>query len=480
MITLNNKSLYIAILSLVSLFCLPIILYNGYYIDDNIRIITGSPDWSWVGRSFADYLLITLSLNKYIDDFSPIPLIIGLLTFSYVLYYAIKENIPNPTIISIMPFIFIIVNPFFMQNLTYKFDSLPMILALSCSVFAFFISIENKIREWIAKIFLLFLCLEFYQPCANIFLALGACNILIDLKKNEKPSKINGFFIVISIYAISTLLYMFFEKIIHPDIILDRGHIVPFNEIASTIKENIKELLKMSSFLIGNIGIIIFCLPILFYWFVGINNNMKEKTLFINKVIYLLAPFIIFLSIWGPLIVIKEKISLPRELPTVGVLLFLFSSIILSHITKKIKILSYVPIVFYFSIVLFCGLFINTLKIQDSFNNMIYDSLYTNITNDPNLYNVKEIKINGNVPVNPIFSKKVKENPYFYTLTMATPEWVTRAILIRKGLKQVKISFEGNDKEVLKEVVSKKIKASVNNQNYIIYKFNNITYVWFK
>lgn len=337
MITLNNKSLYIAILSLVSLFCLPIILYNGYYIDDNIRIITGSPDWSWVGRSFADYLLITLSLNKYIDDFSPIPLIIGLLTFSYVLYYAIKENIPNPTIISIMPFIFIIVNPFFMQNLTYKFDSLPMILALSCSVFAFFISIENKIREWIAKIFLLFLCLEFYQPCANIFLALGACNILIDLKKNEKPSKINGFFIVISIYAISTLLYMFFEKIIHPDIILDRGHIVPFNEIASTIKENIKELLKMSSFLIGNIGIIIFCLPILFYWFVGINNNMKEKTLFINKVIYLLAPFIIFLSIWGPLIVIKEKISLPRELPTVGVLLFLFSSIILSHIKMKIK-----------------------------------------------------------------------------------------------------------------------------------------------
>ena len=478
MITLNNKSLYITILSLVFLFCLPIIIYNGYYIDDNIRIITGNPDWTWVGRTFADYLMISLSLNKHIDDFSPIPLIIGLSIFSYVLYYSIKRIIPNPTLINIMPFLFIIVNPFFMQNLTYKFDSLPMILALSCSVLAFFINMDNKLKEWSLRILLLFVCLELYQPCANVFLILGACNIITNFK-NNKNTKFNDFFNIVCIYAISTLLYMFFEKVIHPNIILDRGHIVPLNEIPSTIKENIKELLKMSYFLISKAGIIIFVIPIILYWAVNLNSKIRVKSHWLNKAIYVMAPIIIILSIWGPLIIIKEKISLPRELPTIGVLLFLNGWIIVNSL-KKIKIISYIPIAAYCSIVLFCGLFINTLKIQDSFNNMIYDSLYLNITNDPILYNVKEIKINGNVPINSIFSRKVKENPYFYTLTMATPEWVSRAILIRKGLKQVKISFDGNDKNILKEIVKNKIKSSVNNQNYIIYKFNDITYVWFK
>lgn len=480
MVTLNNKSLYTVIFSLVLLFALPIILYNGYYIDDNIRIITGNPDWSWVGRTFADYLMITLSLNKYIDDFSPIPLIIGIATLSFVLYYSINKTFKEtPTIINIIPFVFIIVNPFFMQNLTYKFDSLPMILALSAATLAFFIEIENKVKNIIVKLGLIFISLELYQPCANVFLILGACNLLIDIKNNKKTSDYKEFLSIVFIYAISILLYMLFEKVVHPDIVLSRGHIVPFNEFPITIKENINELFKMASFLTGKIGVAIFVLPILLYWGININKTIKSNISWISKILYISSPIIIFLFIWGPLIVIEEKISLPRELPTIGVLLLLNSWILINS-SKKIKALSYIPYIFYISSVLLCGLFINTLKIQDSFNDVIYNNLYANITNDPNLYNVKEIKINGNVPINPIFAKKVKENPYFYTLTMATPEWVSRAILIRKGLRQVKISFDGNDKNILKKITDEKVKSSVNNQNYMIYKHNNITYVWFK
>lgn len=480
MVTVSNKSLYMAIFLLILLFASPIILYNGYYIDDNIRIITGNPDWSWVGRTFADYLMISLSLNEYIDDFSPIPLIIGIAIISFVIYYAVNNVFKNDIkLINIIPFIFIVVNPFFMQNLTYKFDSLPMLLALSSATLAFFIDIENTLKSIITKIALIFISLELYQPCANIFLMLGACNIIINIKDNKNISDIKEFLSIIFIYIIATLFYMLFEKIIHPDVVLSRGHIVPLQDFPITIKENIKELFKMVSFLVGKIGVVVFSLPILLYWGLNINKIAKQDISWINKVLYIVSPFIIFLFIWGPLLVIKEKISLPRELPTIGILLLLNSWILINGL-RKIKLLSYIPYIFYISSVLLCSLFINTLKIQDSFNDMIYNNLYASITNNPNLYNVKEIKINGNVPINPTFSRKVKENPYFYTLTMATPEWVTRAILIRKGLKQVKISFDGNDKGILKKIVSEKVKPSVNNQNYIIYKYNNITYVWFK
>lgn len=313
MVTLNNKSLYTVIFSLVLLFALPIILYNGYYIDDNIRIITGNPDWSWVGRTFADYLMITLSLNKYIDDFSPIPLIIGIATLSFVLYYAINKTFKEtPTLINIIPFVFIIVNPFFMQNLTYKFDSLPMILALSAATLAFFIEIENKVKNIVVKLGLIFISLELYQPCANVFLILGACNLLIDIKNNKKTSDYKEFLSIVFIYAISILLYMLFEKVVHPDIVLSRGHIVPFNEFPITIKENINELFKMASFLTGKIGVAIFVLPILLYWGININKTIKSNISWISKILYISSPIIIFLFIWGPLIVIEEKISLPR------------------------------------------------------------------------------------------------------------------------------------------------------------------------
>lgn len=95
----------------------------------------------------------------------------------------------------------------------------------------------------------------------------------------------------------------------------------------------------------------------------------------------MVSPFIIFLFIWGPLIVIKEKISLPRELPTIGILLLLNSWILINGL-RKIKLLSYIPYIFYISSVLLCSLFINTLKIQDSFNDMIYNNLYASLTNE--------------------------------------------------------------------------------------------------
>lgn len=481
MLPLKNKSLYAVIFSLIFIFVMPIILYNGFYVDDNVRIITGKPDWNWVGRTFADWLMKTLSLNtEVIDDFSPIPLVMAIALFSLTLYQVISKNVENISIMKVLPFIFLIVNPFFMQNLTYKFDSLPMTIALSCAVFAYFYENISKVKKYLVMTGLLIVALELYQPCANVFLMLGAANLIGDFKAN-KEEKWKSLLLFFLTYAFASVVYMLLEKVINPDAVLSRGHIVPLNEFYPTILANIKAFFKIVFFITGHIGLTLFVLPIIGYWLYAVINTFKHKASIFDKVVVIVSPIILFCSIWGPLLVIKELISLPRELPTVGVILFLNALIFIRlGLYLKSKTLLGMPVVLYISCVLLCGLFINTVKIQDSFNEMVYNSLYLNITNNPKLYNVKEIKINGNVPVSRVFESKVKANPYFYSLTMATPEWITRTILIRKGLNQVKLSFDGKDKALLKTIIKEGIKPEVNNQFYMIYKYNNITTVWFK
>lgn len=481
MLPLKNKSLYAVIFSLIFIFVMPIILYNGFYVDDNVRIITGKPDWNWVGRTFADWLMKTLSLNtEVIDDFSPIPLVMAIALFSLTLYQVISKNVENISIMKVLPFIFLIVNPFFMQNLTYKFDSLPMTIALSCAVFAYFYENVSKVKKYLVMTGLLVVALELYQPCANIFLMLGAANLIGDFKAN-KDCKWKSLVFVFLTYAVASIVYMLLEKIINSDAVLSRGHIVPLNEFYPTIIANIKAFFKIVFFITGYVGLILLVLPIIGYWIYTVINTFKSKASILDKLVIIVAPFILFVCIWGPLLIIKELISLPRELPTVGVILFLNALIFIRlHQCLQSKMLVCIPAALYISCVLLCGLFINVIKIQDNFNDMVYNSLYLNITNNPKLYNVKEIKINGNVPVSRIFESKIKANPYFYSLTMATPEWITRTILIRKGLNQVKLSFDGKDKELLKNIIKEGIKPEINNQFYMIYKYNNITTVWFK
>jgi len=481
MLPLKNKSLYAVIFSLIFIFVIPIILYNGFYVDDNVRIVTGKPDWNWVGRTFADWLMKTLSLNtQAIDDFSPMPLVIAIAIFSLTLYHVVSKNVENISIMKVLPFIFLIVNPFFMQNLTYKFDSLPMTIAISCAVFAYFYDDVSRVKKYLVMAGLLVVALELYQPCANVFLMLGAANLIGDFKAN-KDSKWKSLVFMFLTYAVASIIYMLLEKVINPDAVLSRGHIVPLNEFCSTIIANIKAFFKIVFFITGYIGLILFVLPIIAYWIYTIINAFKSKASILDKLVIILSPVILFLCIWGPLLVIKELISLPRELPTVGVILFLDALIFIRLCQYfQSKILVCIPVALYISCVLLCGLFINMIKIQDNFNDMVYNSLYFNITNNPKLYNVKEIKINGNVPVSRVFESKVKANPYFYSLTMATPEWITRTILIRKGLNQVKLSFDGKDKALLTHIIKEGIKPEVNNQFYMIYKYNNITTVWFK
>lgn len=165
----SRRKVFIAALLLYGLAIYPILHADRFYIDDLGRARTGYLGWTTDGRPLANVLVETLNLGTPISDLTPLPQLLAALLLAYLaVTVARKFDIPGtwraPLILAPLA-----ANPFFLENLSYKFDVLPMTLAtaLSCmTVTAIPMTRWGRVLGSVAL--LATLCL--YQPALNVFL----------------------------------------------------------------------------------------------------------------------------------------------------------------------------------------------------------------------------------------------------------------------------------------------------------------------
>ena len=124
---------YLLVFSIAFIF--PIILANVYYWDDLGRSLYGYTEWTKNGRPLASLIGILLSNSHIIIDTSPFIQLVSICILSYVLILFAKKYIPSqsPLVISgIVAFCYVNLN--ILQNLSFKYDCLGMILSLSLPV----------------------------------------------------------------------------------------------------------------------------------------------------------------------------------------------------------------------------------------------------------------------------------------------------------------------------------------------------------
>ena len=134
-----------AIFSLMYIF--PIVIANFYYIDDLGRSLSGYTGWNSNGRPLLSAISIILSDGKILMDISPWIQIAAVVVFSYslILYirkYAVEASVFQIFFIAVCGYL----NLFLLENFSYKYDSLGMILSLSLYfiLFAFPDSLSKK------------------------------------------------------------------------------------------------------------------------------------------------------------------------------------------------------------------------------------------------------------------------------------------------------------------------------------------------
>jgi len=148
----------------------PILRADRYCNDDLIRAFAGNYGWSENGRHLTNLLMRTLQFGaSRVLDLAPLPqlLAIALLSWTGVLV-ARRFMIASPMMAALatLP---LGAQPFFLENLSYRFDAPFMALAVFCALLPILMARADK-AGWALGTLSLVASLNLYQPAITVFL----------------------------------------------------------------------------------------------------------------------------------------------------------------------------------------------------------------------------------------------------------------------------------------------------------------------
>jgi hypothetical protein len=154
---------------LYSLVLLPIVLADRYYLEDWRRLLRGSYGWTGEGRPFTDLLMSALNLGSPLMDISPLPQIAAITLLAQTSVLVSRKFAISPPLQAALAVFPLGASPFFLENLSFRFDSLPMSLSI---VLALVPVLSLRSPGWatgIAGAVCIFSSLCFYQTGVNAF-----------------------------------------------------------------------------------------------------------------------------------------------------------------------------------------------------------------------------------------------------------------------------------------------------------------------
>ena len=417
--TKSARGFSIVLFSLCLIYVLPIIMADRYYIDDLGRSKYGYLGWSSNGRPVADWLMSAIGFGEYQLDVSPLFQLISIVVFVFCSFQFFKTNMKHvmPGVAAITMFL-AFANPFFLENLSYKFDCLPMTLAMSLLMLPYTKkSISYGCFAFSCCMIILSLCL--YQAAIGFYVCLAIIEFVRFYVLTSYESIDDAWFLYkLVLVRLSQLLtsYLVYSIFIVPNFLgvddYNKSHskLINFDVNGiSIVSHNVSIFTsKISNYLHSVPFFLLFALLVLCFgclFFIVFNRvkTVKKTRLFttiIPSVIFISCPAVSFFSSFIHLSLLQDPVFSPRTLISFsGVILFAFWLVATRF--KKIKniILFFIPFVLFAMIYSYS--YGNALKGQKSHEAFIASSLAMDVANiDPS--GTKSILIKGSLPLSPV------------------------------------------------------------------------------
>lgn len=420
-----NKNKYFYLYSLLLfLWCLPFLFYQDFYRDDYTRLVSGYAGWENAGRPLATLLYNLLSMNiGTISNLYPLPMFLSILSLAYV-FSKLHENIKRyHSAFSdwiITPAILLIVaNPFFIQNLAYQYDVLPMCLALATSLLAFLI-LDNSKKNIAISVLLLVISLSFYQPASNIFVVITLFHLSVSLKPS--PASLRSILSHFLVYITSLTVYYLLVFVVSP-VKPIRSEKITLSELPKSLERNYDAFLSILNNLHLPLWLVLSCFLLISGWIISKAFTFyRQKRGLIFSSLVALSPFLILCFIWGPLLMLKETMSFPRTYMSVGMILCGMSLIA----TQKLRLLVIPTYLFIFSSAIVLNSFCFVQHQQFIFETKAIGDTVAEISKDKKLYSTLMIFSYGNMPLakNTVFLRE--KIPYLNQIQKPAYRWETR------------------------------------------------------
>lgn len=330
--THSNRSTFLILISLYFVVLFPILRADRYYNDDLKRALIGHQSWDATGRPLTTLLMRALQYyDRSMVDISPLTQFgaIAILAWIGVLIarrYAIKS--PAMAALAAFP---LGAQPFFMENLSYKFDALSMSLAMLLALVPMLATTDDR-RGWWLGVLSLFASLNFYQAAVNAYLVFIVLEIVLaQLKDRPLRELARRFFSRILQAVVTMLLYQLIVGVhINGWVKQNSEKIHTLQELPLIAKNFIDTYAYIGASLnsqwwlyLGPVLILMALVAVV----VGILYALKQRstrrvgvtaTLFASS---FLMPLVALVCVLGPMLVLVKPLMAPRVFMGVGALL---------------------------------------------------------------------------------------------------------------------------------------------------------------
>ncbi len=166
----GSRDVFGILLLMYSLILYPLLRADRYYNDDLKRALVGRAGWDSNGRPLTTLVMRMLqSYDHAMVDISPLPQIGAVAILAWVgVLLARRYSIGSSWMAALVAFP-LGAQPFYLENLSFKFDALSMSLAMLLAVLPI-LQLSDDRRGWWLGVLALFGSLCFYQPALNVYL----------------------------------------------------------------------------------------------------------------------------------------------------------------------------------------------------------------------------------------------------------------------------------------------------------------------
>lgn len=169
--TFSDRQAFCILVGVYILALVPLFRANFNYIDDQGRALAGYRGWENFSRYTSNFLSQFIHAGKYLTDISPLTQILAvaiIATASIIILRAFREN-ERLTVWDLAAVIPLGLVPYFLECLSYKYDSPYMALSIFASVMPFaFIKKSRSIYVFSVIVGMLLMCTT-YQAASGIF-----------------------------------------------------------------------------------------------------------------------------------------------------------------------------------------------------------------------------------------------------------------------------------------------------------------------
>ncbi|WP_449556628.1 glucosyltransferase domain-containing protein [Huaxiibacter chinensis] len=321
----SSKARLTTALLLSFLFIYPIFSSGVYYIDDLERSQNGISGWTYLGRPLSDLIFWLFSLGHQGSiDISPLPQIASIIVMGVSIHYFSKKIFNYPSISSVLITSLIFLHPLFLHNISYRYDSLSMVISISLCLYSFALDTKKATLNIVLKSLLILASLCLYQVSAVVFIMLLMLSETMKVLENRRINKITLTSDLSSI-VIAYFLYSILLKFISDN---NRSETVFSHENwANLILINYKKIESLYIMSYDKLSLLVLMVTFIVGSALYVAKLIKDfkNRCASNKflsIISIASPFLIVIASCITVLILKESLILPRIATSFGVIVF--------------------------------------------------------------------------------------------------------------------------------------------------------------